>query len=74
MEDKRCRNFIGSYSCYENLSLIKGKGNVFKNKLMESDKNIIFQGIENILSEIYIDKIWNMIYERYKVYENLSDN
>ena len=74
MEDKRCQNFIGSYSCYENLSLIKGKGNVFKNKLMESDKNIIFQGIENILSEIYIDKIWNMIYERYKVYENLSDN
>lgn len=74
MDDKRCQNFIGSYSCYENLNFIKECGDVFKGKLKESDRSIIFGGLETILSEVFIDKIWNMIYERYKVYENLSNN
>lgn len=71
MEDKRCQNFIGGYSCYENLRLIKENKNIFRNKLQSTDKEIIFKDMENILSNIFIDKIWNMIYERYKVYENL---
>lgn len=37
MEDKRCQNFIGSYSCYENLKYLKGKGDVFENKLRENE-------------------------------------
>ena len=71
MEDKRCQNFIGGYSCYENLGLIKNSREIFPNKLKSADKDIIFEGLEDILSDIFIDKIWNMIYERYKVYENL---
>ena len=70
-EDKKCQNFIGSYSCYENLQLIKNKGKVFSNRLKVTDKQFIFDGLENILSSVFIDKIWNMIYERYKVYENI---
>ena len=71
MQDKRCQNFIGGYSCYENLQLIKDKTKIFENKLQESDRDIIFEGMDNILSDIFINKIWNMIYERYKIYENL---
>lgn len=71
MQDKRCKNFIGGYSCYENLQLIKDKTKIFENKLQESDRDIIFEGTDNILSDIFINKIWNMIYERYKIYENL---
>ena len=37
----------------------------------ESDRSIIFEGLETLLSDVFMDKIWNMIYERYKVYENL---
>ena len=40
----------------------------------ESDRSIIFEGLETLLSDVFMDKIWNMIYERYKVYENLSNN
>ena len=65
MQDKRCQNFIGVYSCYENLQLIKDKTKIFENKLQESDRDIIFEGMDNILSDIFINKIWNMIYERY---------
>lgn len=71
MEDRRCQNFIGGYSCYENLGLIKGNREIFNNKLKSTDKDIIFEGLENILSDVFIDKIWNMIYERYKIYENI---
>lgn len=71
LEDKRCNNFIGGYSCYENLQLIKDNKEIFANKLQPADKNVIFEGLEDVLSHTFIDKIWNMIYERYKVYENL---
>lgn len=71
MEDRRCQNFIGGYSCYENLSLIKESRELFANKLKVGDRDIVFAGMENILSDIFIDRIWNMIYERYKIYENL---
>lgn len=71
LEDKRCNNFIGGYSCYENLQLTKNNKEVFANKLQPTDKNVIFEGLDNILSNDFIDKIWNMIYERYIIYENL---
>jgi hypothetical protein len=65
MEDKRCQNFIGSGSCLENLNLIKDRDYLFKNRLTESDKAYIFDGLDGILSDVFIDKIWSMIYERY---------
>ncbi len=69
-EDRKCNNFIGGYSCYENLKLIQTE-NVFPGRLKETDKDILFEGLTSALPEIFIDKIWNMIYERYKIYENL---
>ena len=71
LEDKPCQNFIGGHSCFENLKLIKNKSAVFGNKLAKSDKEFLFEGMSEILSDVYIEKIWNMIYERYKIYENL---
>ena len=57
--------------CYENLNFIKERGYLFKNKLKETDRDVIFKGLQTILSETFRDKIWNMIYKRYKIYENL---
>lgn len=71
LEDKRCNNFIGSFSCYENLQLIKDKKNVFSGQLKPHHREVIFEGLEDILSDTFKDKIWNMIYERYKIYESL---
>ena len=73
MEDKRCQNFIGGYSCYENLKLIKKKRNVFPHKLRREDKDIIFDGLEGIISDVFIEKIWAMIFERYKIYETIRN-
>ena len=34
-------------------------------------KEEIFKDLEGVLSDFFIDTIWDMIYGRYKVYENL---
>ena len=69
--DMPCQNFIGSRSCKENLKLIKDKKYVFKNHLEREDKEIIFKDLSGILPDIYFEKIWDMIYKRYKYYESL---
>ena len=62
---------MSGFSCRENLNLIGDKRNIFPNKLYISDKEFIFDGLRGIVSDVFIDTVWNMIYERYKVYENL---
>lgn len=71
LEDKNCQNFIGGRSCYRNLQLIDSKKNIFPNKLVENDKAMIFDELHGILPEVFIDRIWDMIYMRYKIYETL---
>ena len=71
MEDKKCQNFIGGYSCYENLQLVKEKKDVFPNRLSAADKDMIMDGLTGIISDVFIEKIWSMIYERYRAYEDL---
>lgn len=71
LEDKRCQNFIGGFSCYDNLELIDKNAKPFMGKLKKEHKDYIFDGLEDVLSDVFIDKIWEMIYERYQVYENI---
>lgn len=71
MRDMRCQNFIGGYSCMDNLSLIKDRDRVFSGVLKSSDRDVLFEGLDGILSDVFVDKIWTMIYERYKIYENI---
>ena len=71
LEDKRCQNFIGGYSCYRNLALPDKRDKLFVGMLHESDKEYIFDGLDGVISDIYMDKIWQMIYERYCIYESL---
>lgn len=71
LEDKKCQNFIGTFSCYDNLKLIKDPKNVFSGKLTEQDRAFLFDGLQGILSQTFMDKIWDMIYERYLIYEKI---
>lgn len=66
MEDKPCQNFIGSRSTLENLNLIQNKASIFKNRLTENDRDIIFKDLQNTLSAEHMDKIWEMIDTRWR--------
>ena len=71
LADLKCNNFIGGYSCFDNLKFIEKRNSVFPNKLDKSSKMQLFEGLEGILSETFIEKIWQMIYKRYEIYENI---
>lgn len=74
LEDKKCGNFIGSSSCRENLSLIKNIGGVFSKPLRSSDRDALFEDLDDVLPEVFFDKIWEMIYGRFEILEDLSNN
>ena len=71
MKDIRCQNFIGGMSLKDNLGLIKDPKKVFEGKLDASDKERLFEDLNTILPEVYLEKIWEMIHERYKYFEKL---
>lgn len=67
LEDKKVQSFIGSNSAKENLRLIDTKLKI--NKLEKKDKEYILDGMDLILGEKHCEKIWNMIWQRWKMAE-----
>lgn len=66
MKERQCNNYIGSRSCYENLSFIKGK-KVFSGELKGTDRDYLFKDLSDILSSTHLDQIWSMLTERYRI-------
>lgn len=73
MGDKQCNNFLGSRSTYENLSLLTKDSVNFSGILTKKHKEVIFKDLDSVISDVFIDRIWDMIYGRYKVYESIRD-
>lgn len=71
LEDKPIQSFLGSKSAKKNLEMILNDGFCLDKKLSLKDKNYIFEGLDGILSPKHIDKIWEMIWERWQCYENM---
>ena len=73
MADKPIQSFVGSRSAYENLKLIPADKLPKLNHLKESDKNAIVGGLEEALDGAWLDKIWEMIWKRWKVYADFCN-
>lgn len=74
MADLPCNNYIGSKSTWENLSLIPEGKMPALHPLHESDREILMEGLDGIISEMLQDKIWNMIWKRWCAYEDLCNS
>lgn len=74
MEDKLCNNFIGSRSTWENLKFIPAEKMPELNPLRESDREIIMEGLDGIISGGLQDKIWEMIWKRWCAYEDFCNS
>ena len=74
MEDKPCNNYIGSKSTWENLKLIPVDKIPVLNSLCESDRRVVMEGLEGIISETLQDKIWEMIWKRWCAYEDFCNS
>jgi hypothetical protein len=73
MEDKPVQCFVGTNSTMENLRLIPKQNLPRFNPLRESNREYMFAGLETVLSRIHIDKIWEMIWKRWKYYEDFCN-
>ena len=73
MKDFATNNYIGSKSLEYNLTLIPKDYDLHMNDLKTSDKKIIFKDIEKILTDRHIDKLWEMIWNRWCYYDNLRN-
>ena len=74
MEDKPCNNYIGSKSTWENLKLIPTDKIPILNTLRESDRKMIIEGLDGIISGTLQDKIWEMIWKRWCAYEDFCNS
>ena len=70
MADRKCQNFIGTFSCKDNLKLLGGRKDIFPGKLQKKDKATLLAGLDGVLSETFLEAIWRMIHKRYTSLES----
>ena len=74
MADQQVQCFVGSRSAQENLKLIPAGQMLELNPLKESDKAILLEGLDGIISQKLQDKIWDMIWKRWCYYEDFCNS
>ena len=74
MADLNVQSFVGGKSLFENLTLIPKEKMPRFRRLEESDKGVIFDGLEGVLSEAHIEKAWEILWKRWNYYENLRNS
>lgn len=70
MDDKQVNNYIGSRSTWDNLRLIPKDELPQLNPLQESNKTVLMNGLDGIISQTLQNKIWDMIWQRWCAYED----
>ncbi|MDD7333564.1 MAG: hypothetical protein PUG70_04145 [Lachnospiraceae bacterium] len=70
MKDRPVNNFFYTKSLEENLMFVPA--NIELHPIKEEDRAYILHGVERILSQEHIEKIWEMLYGRWKRYEEIQ--
>ncbi len=70
LTDVNANNFLGTRSLEENLRRFVGKG-LKVGALKATDKDALFSGLEGVLSNCHIEKMWEILQMRWEVYEAL---
>lgn len=71
MADLPTNTYIGSRSTRENLDLIPHDQRPQFTSLKESHQAILFEGLDGVISSGLQDKVWEMLWKRWRFYENL---
>ena len=74
LDDWPVQCFVGTSSAERNLQLIPTKALPRLRAPEKRDRVLLFDDLDGILSEVYYDKIWEMIEKRWKHYEKLCQD
>lgn len=69
MADARVQCYVASQSTLKNLKLIPPGHFPALNPLCENDREILMEGLDDAISPLLQDKIWEMIWKRWQTYE-----
>ena len=73
MQDRQIQCFVGGNSAQKNLELIPKKELPQFHPLKEEHRNELLGGLEGIVPQYLLDKIWAMIWERWLYYEDFCN-
>ena len=73
MQDRPIQCFVGSHSAQDNLKLIPTDRMPALHPLQESDRGLILGGLDGILPQLWLDKIWEMLTKRWEYYADICD-
>lgn len=73
LQDRAVQSFVGSRSAMDNLHLIPRDRIPELRRLERTDREKIFLDLETIIPELWQDKIWEMIWKRWEVYESFCN-
>lgn len=71
LEDKPVQCFVGSRSSRDNLALIPPGEDPIPVPLREEDRDRILEGLDPVIGRRWQERIWEMIWGRWQVYESL---
>ncbi len=71
LSDVRANNFIGSGYLMTNLDLMSSPPDV--DPITERDRNELFEGLEGLLPDYHLEKMWQIIFMRWRYYESICD-
>ncbi|MBO4818909.1 MAG: hypothetical protein J5528_02115 [Firmicutes bacterium] len=71
LSDVRSNNFIGTGSLKKNLEMIGEFPDV--DPVFDNSREELFAGLDKVLPEYHLDKMWQIIIERWRYYENFCD-
>ena len=74
MGDVRVQSFVGGSSTFQNLNMVPKSYIKQLGKLQESDRDRIFEGIENIIGPVYCNKIWEILMRRWSYLEDIRNS
>ena len=71
LEDVLANNYLGTRSLEENLQFVPGDLTV--NRLDAAHRAYLFDGLEGILPSVHLNKMWDIVWERWNRYEALRN-
>lgn len=73
MQDVRVQSFIGSSSALKNLEIIPKDERPRLRPVEKRDRSLLFEGLHEALPKAYLEKIWDIIQERWCFYEDMQN-
>ena len=73
LADRPVQSFIGSRSLEYNLQFLPKDQRLFEGELQETDRIMLLKDLDMVLPEEHLEKIWEMIWRRWKRYVQICD-